>query len=199
MSGTVQYLLWGSGDDILVNLPLQTSPMLANKSASNQTLSFCHWVPYGVLAGRCYYCLLWGNTVQYGINTCTPHCESQNGGMSHMIREHQFNSLFYGNLRVPNVKAIWFFWFIIRLGKLIIRGSNSVVTDVSLLEEYIYSEYHGAGWMMPFYRHAPPRSSIPVRYQCYDTNGTSYRQCIVDSYCSSITCQSANISCPISS
>lgn len=31
-------------------------------------------------------------------------------------------------------------WFIIRLGKLIIRGSNSVVTDVSLLEEYIYSK-----------------------------------------------------------
>ena len=31
MSGTVQYLLWGSGDDILVNLPLQTT--LARQTA----------------------------------------------------------------------------------------------------------------------------------------------------------------------
>lgn len=54
--------------------------------------------------------------------------------------------------------------------------------------------FDGEGWMMPFYRHAPPRSSIPIRYQRYDTHGAN-RQCFIDSHLS-ITC---NISCLVSS
>lgn len=83
--------------------------------------------------------------------------------MSHMVGEHQLNGFFYGNLRVPKVKALWFFWFIIHLGKLIIRGTLIHLLRIFPLEEYIYSEYHGAGRLDDAI--LPPRAT-PQFYSC---------------------------------